>query len=98
MSIRVPEAALPLSSILSGVTRAPRLRVIANGAILSGALEAEIVSNNHYAADRFTASLALDADPGNGPSFWASQADIAIDIQASLDGGSSYVSLDPGPR
>ena len=86
---------MPLSSV-SGATRAPRLRMIANGSVLAGLLETEIVSNNHYAADRFTASLALDADPGNGPAFWASQADIAIDIQASLDGGASYASLIQG--
>ena len=69
------------------------LRVVANGSVLAGAMEAEIVSNNHYAADRFTASVALDASLGSGPAFWASQADIAVDIQASLDGGVSYVSL-----
>ena len=87
---------MPLNSVLSGASRAPRLRVIANGSVLSGAIEADIVSNNHYAADRFTASVALDADPGNGPAFWASQTDITIDVQASLDGGASYTSLVQG--
>lgn len=83
------------SDLLGGL-RAPRLRVIANDSILTGAIEAEIVSNNHFAADRFAVSLALDADPGNGPGFWSSEADVSIDVQVSLDGGASFASLIQG--
>ena len=42
--------------------RAPRLRVIANGQVIAGAMEAEVVSNNYFAADRFSASVALGID------------------------------------
>ena len=51
------EAALPFSSP-SSVWRAPRLQVIANGQIVVGAMEAEVISNNYYAADRFNISIA----------------------------------------
>ena len=73
--------------------RAPRLRVIANGQIISGALEAEVVSNNYYAADRFSAAIALGADAWDAASFWASEPDIALEVQFSLDGGAAYTSL-----
>ncbi|MGC1411088.1 MAG: hypothetical protein WA864_19365 [Acetobacteraceae bacterium] len=76
--------------------RAPRLKVIANGQIICGAMEAEVVSNNYYAADRFRASVALGIDPWAGASFWASEPDILLDVQFSLDGGASFVSLVQG--
>ncbi len=69
--------------------RQPRLRVLANGALLPGALEADILSNNHYAADRFRIAVAspdpalLDADA------------IALDIQLALAEG-GWVSLIQG--
>ena len=76
--------------------RAPRLRVIANGQVVSGAMEAEVVSNNYYAADRFSVSIALGIDPWAEASFWASEPDIMLDVQFSLDGGASFVSLVQG--
>ena len=76
--------------------RAPRLKVIANGQIISGAMEAEVISNNYYAADRFRTSVALGIDPWAGASFWASEPDILMDVQFSLDGGASFVSLVQG--
>ena len=76
--------------------RAPRLQVIANGQIVFGAMEAEVISNNYYAADRFRASVALGIDPWAGASFWASEPDILLDVQFSLDGGASFVSLVQG--
>ena len=57
--------------------RAPRLRVIANGQVIAGAMEAEVVSNNYYAADRFSASVALSIDQWAEASFWASEPDSA---------------------
>jgi phage protein D len=56
-------------------------------------MEAEVISNNYYAADRFSASVALDNDPQVGMPFWASEADVMLDIQFSLDGGTTFVSL-----
>jgi hypothetical protein len=43
-------------------SRQPRLLVLANGAALPGVIDAEVVSNNHYAADRFRVSVAINAD------------------------------------
>ncbi len=91
----MPEAELLLSDPVS-VFRAPRLRLIANGQILTGALEAEVISNNYYAADRFTATVALGPDPWAGAAFWAANAEILVDVQFSLDGGASFTSLVQG--
>ena len=76
--------------------RAPRLRVIANGQVIAGAMEAEVVSNNYFAADRFSASVALGIDQWAEASFWASEPDILLDVQFSLDGGASFTSLVQG--
>jgi phage protein D len=88
-------AELPLSDPRSA-WRAPRLQVIANGQIVAGAMEAEVISNNYYAADRFNASIALGIDPWAEASFWASEPDILLDVQFSLDGGGSFTSLVQG--
>lgn len=78
------------------VFRAPRLQLIANGQIVTGALEAEVLSNNYYAADRFAATVALGADPWAGAAFWAASSHILVDVQFSLDGGASFTSLVQG--
>ena len=71
--------------------RHPRLRLVANGAIVPGAFEAEVLSNNHYAADRFRVGLALSADPARGAGWWADNDDLLVEIEVSL--GGDYVSL-----
>lgn len=76
--------------------RAPRLRVIANGQLLAGAVDAEIVSNNYYAADKFRVSVALGPDPWADAQFWAGEANILVDVQLSLDEGASYTSVVQG--
>ena len=91
----MPEAALAVSDTLSN-WRAPRLRILANGALLTGVMDAEVISNNHYAADRFAASVALGADVWASASFWSSEPDILGDVQFSLDGGASFTSLVQG--
>ncbi len=65
--------------------RRPGLAVLANGIPLAAPLSADIVSNNHHAADRFrvTAALPTPADAA----FWSTTADIALDIRIALDGG-----------
>lgn len=73
--------------------RVPRLRLFANGRPLTGAYEAEIISNNYYSADRFSAVVALGPDPWADASFWSSKVDVLIDVQLSLDGGASFTSL-----
>lgn len=70
----------------SETTRHPHLEILANGTALAGAIEAEVTSNNYYAADRFRARLALDADPG-AIAFWSTAGEIILDIRFGLDGG-----------
>lgn len=74
--------------------RAPRLRILNNGAPMGGALSFEVSNNNYFQADTFHASLSLNADPNFGINWWGAQeTQILVDIQASLDGGQSWVSL-----
>ncbi len=92
---------MPLSDAIGdlvGVSayRAPRLRLMANGLLIQGAVEADVMSNNHYAADRFTAVVALGIDLWANAAFWASQTDILLDVQFSLDGGATFTSLIQG--
>ncbi len=71
--------------------RTPRLRVLANGVIVPGAFEAEVLNNSYFAADRFRLGLALSADPARGAAWWAEQDQVGIDIAVSL--GGDYVNL-----
>jgi phage protein D len=76
--------------------RAPRLRLVANGLSILGSIEAEVQSNNHYAADRFNAVIALGVDVWANAAFWASQTDVLVDVQFSMDGGTTFTSLIQG--
>jgi phage protein D len=60
---------------------------MANGVLVPGAFEAEVGSNNHYAADHFSVGLALSADPSRGAAWWSAQDSVLIDIDISLGGG-----------
>ncbi len=86
---------MPLNDPLTAL-RAPRLQVLANGQVIAGAMEAEVISNNYYAADRFRVAIALGVDPWAQASFWASEPDVLLDIRFSLDGGVSFASLVQG--
>jgi hypothetical protein len=88
------EVELPLSELIPA-SRAPQIRIIANGQVLTGAMQAQVQSNNYYAADRFSVTAALGADPWASAAFWASTSDILVDLQFSLDGGASF-DLSPG--
>lgn len=79
-----------MSGILGPSVRQPRLRVLANGSEVAGAIEASVVSNNHFAADRFRVTLAPV------PTALAAAVDITLDVQFSLDGGASFTSLVQG--
>ena len=79
--------------MLLSESRAPRLLALVNGAVLSSVTDAEVIANNHYAADRFRATAALAGDPAFGSAFWSSTDTIAVDIRFSLDGGASFTSL-----
>jgi phage protein D len=90
-------ASAPTASPLSfSAWRAPRLRLLANGTPIQGAVEADVISNNHYAADRFSAAVAIGADPWANAAFWSSETDILLDVQFSLDGGATFTSLIQG--
>jgi phage protein D len=65
--------------------RSPRLRVLADGAEVPGALSAEICSNNHFGADLWRARLALSAEPG-GLAAWDGRTQALIELQMSLGG------------
>ena len=61
---------------------------------MPGAIEAEVLSNNYYGADRFIVSLALGSNSNYGAAqFWASTVDILVEVQFSLDSGASFTSL-----
>jgi len=75
-----------------GTVRAPRLLILANGVPVLGAIDAEIDSNNHFAADRFRVTIALNADPVAGAEL-TGMSDILVEVQVSLDGGASFASL-----
>ncbi len=62
--------------------RQPRLRVLADGAALSGAISAQILSTSHATADRFRLSIAVTPLTA---AIWANTNAALIDIQASLD-------------
>jgi phage protein D len=96
----VPQtASVELASIgrtTASTWRAPRLRLLVNGTSLLGTVEADVLSNNHYAADRFSAVVALGIDLWADAAYWASQTDILVDVQFSLDGGATFISLIQG--
>ncbi|HEX3350115.1 MAG TPA: hypothetical protein VHS58_18655 [Acetobacteraceae bacterium] len=72
--------------------RAPRLDVRVNGAPLAGVFAADVVSNNHLAADRFCVRAV--ADPATIGAI-ADTADQLVDVRISLDGAAA-VSLVQG--
>jgi phage protein D len=79
-----------MSGFLDRSVRQPRLRVLANGTEVAGAIDASVTSNNHYAADCFRVTLAPI------PVALAATADITLEVQFSLDGGASFTSLVQG--
>lgn len=66
------------------VSRAPRLRLLANGRVVIGAVRLEVESNNHYACDRVSGEVSLSADPAFGLGWWGSQTDIKIEAQMAV--------------
>lgn len=76
-------------------SRKPVLRALVNGCVLSGAIEADVISSGNFSADRFDAKIALDNSGQYSAPFWASQAGIQIEILFSLD-AISFTSLITG--
>jgi phage protein D len=70
------------------------VQILHNGSPIPGIIATEIVSNNYYLADKFTARFALNADPAFGMEFWGAQnPPLLLDFQLSLDAGSSWTSM-----
>jgi len=82
-----------LASDVLTPARQPSLLIVANGVPLNGSSSAQVISTNYLGADRFTAEVALGADPGFDAAFWANEADISVDIRVSADGVSAPQSL-----
>jgi phage protein D len=72
--------------------RAPRLRLLVNGVVAAGAVEAEIRASGHYAADRFRVAVAL----GAAPAPWADGDQIDVGLALSLDSGVSWTPMIEG--
>ena len=81
---------------LIGTTRAPSLTVVVNGMPLTGGISAHVTSTNDFSADRFSADIALGADPGIDAGFWSEQTALQIEIQIAPDTFSPAVSLITG--
>jgi phage protein D len=75
--------------------RTPIPRILANGCILPGLVDVEVAANNHFCANKFNATLALDRVGSYNDIFWASVSDIQIEIQISLD-ADNFTSLITG--
>ncbi len=89
--------AVGFNALLAGPSwRAPRLRLTANGQEVAAVIQAEVAANNHYAADRFTATVAIGAAGFQQAAFWAAEPDIAIEVLFSLNAGASFQSLIQG--
>jgi len=69
---------------------------LANGSPVLGCIDAQVTSASHYGADRFRATVALGVDEIATAQYWASQTNILLDVQFSIDAGLSYVSLIQG--
>jgi phage protein D len=68
---------------------------MANGAVIPGLIEVEVICNNHFSADTFSASFALNVGPLYGSAYWSSELDITVQILFSVD-AISFVSLFTG--
>jgi phage protein D len=84
---------MPFNNLTANpVVRQPRLRILCNGQEIGGPIEFEVVNNNYYQSDTFTAQFAFRANPNFNLIWWGGQTEILIDIQSSLDGGQTWVS------
>lgn len=69
--------------------RTPRLRILADGKPLPGAISAEVESNNFFQTDHFSAEFAVSAGP---PGWFDRNPPWVVDIQFSLE-GAAWTSL-----
>lgn len=73
-------------------TRQPRPRVLANGVVVPGVIDAEVVNTNHFGADRFRVRVAADA----AGVVLVDTAAIGLEVQVSVDAAADFVSLIQG--
>ena len=81
---------------LVGGARRPRLRVVANGAILTSAIHARVISTAYYAADSFSVTLPINAGPFTGADYWSSSGSNEIAVEFSIDGGMTFMTAIEG--
>ncbi|MBX5454336.1 MAG: hypothetical protein K6U10_10405 [Acidobacteriia bacterium] len=82
-------------TLFSGVSRRPRLRVLANGAPVQGVREAEVYINNYFAANRFNVSIALGPDPQWTALAWSEANSVTIEIDVGFLQDFAGENLDP---
>jgi phage protein D len=75
--------------------RRPRLRVLGDDGAIGGVFEADVVSNNHFSADRFHLGVAVSADPA-GAAGLMGRAGQMLDVQIALDDHAPFTSLVKG--
>jgi phage protein D len=94
---------LELSSMsATSLVRRPRLQVLANGTPVAGVRSADVSSCGYYAADRFSVSIALGADPIWTADYWSSQSEVRIEVQVGFipdgapEGAANWASIITG--
>ena len=86
---------MPASSDFDTLRR-PRMRIVANGVALTGAIEASVTSTSYYGADSFSVSLATGSDLLSSASYWSSPGKNEIAVQFSVDGGWNFITAIEG--
>ncbi|MBN8899456.1 MAG: hypothetical protein J0H57_00340 [Rhodospirillales bacterium] len=76
--------------------RQPGLEVRANGIVLDGALEARVISNDHFSSDRFTIRLAEGADSSGLGSYFALPDSTVFTIAMRQDADAPFLPLITG--
>jgi hypothetical protein len=72
--------------------RKPRLRAVVQGKTIPTLVQFEVMNNNYYQSDTFSAQFSLYLDPEFGISWWGGQTEILLDLQSSVDDGQTWVS------
>jgi phage protein D len=83
------------SLVTLGAVRPIALQVLVNGALLPGAVSADVTQNSHYQPDTWRAEFALYAPGAPSLEWWGGDAlkGALFDVQASIDGGQGWTSL-----
>ena len=89
------QGAALLPSEMMTSQRSPLARITANGIPVPGLIDVEVICNNHFSADTFSASFALSVGGAFGAAFWASEPNISIDVSFNFD-AASFTSLFTG--